>query len=237
MSNQEVGRRFVGKGLSESADSVTLVTVHAVLMRMKNRAPALILAGARVRMRCHCKVRGEGSIAAAATAAATVATTAATASAATTATAAAVATSATTAAAVAATTAATRAIFLGLGFVDGQCAAVVILTVERGDRGLRFLIRPHLDESEALAAAGITVGNDLGGLDAAVLAEELFQVRAADVVAQVPHVKLAAHVRYLLYLICGRLRIAVLLPDALGKRAYNGPRGWYAGRELPGRGD
>src|SRR6476646_948843 len=99
MSNQEVGRRFVGKGLSESADSVTLVTVHAVLMRMKNRAPELILAGARGCMRCHREVRGEGSIAAAATAAATVATTtAATASAATTATAAAVSTSDTSAA-------------------------------------------------------------------------------------------------------------------------------------------
>ncbi len=71
----------------------------------------------------------------------------------------------TTVAASATTTAsatATGTIFTRLGFIDGQCSAVMFLPVERGDRGLSFRIAPHLNESEALAPTRFTVTDDLG---------------------------------------------------------------------------
>src|SRR4051794_26362132 len=88
------------------------------------------------------------AVAAAATAAAATAAVATTAAAATAA-AAAVAATATTAA-----TTATGSVFAGLGFVNGQCATVDFLAVEGGDDGLGLFIASHLDEPEALAAAG-----------------------------------------------------------------------------------
>src|SRR5262245_21976091 len=70
--------------------------------------------------------------------------------------------------AAATTTAATRALFARLGFVDGQRAAIVLLAVERGDRGLRFGVAAHLDKAEALAAAGLAIRDYLGAGDLAV---------------------------------------------------------------------
>src|SRR5262245_52632525 len=75
---------------------------------------------------------------------------------------AAVATAATAAAAT--VTAAARAVFLGLGFVNRQRAAVVLLAVQGADGGLCFLVRSHLDEPESLAAPGGAVGDYLGRL-------------------------------------------------------------------------
>jgi hypothetical protein len=100
-------------------------------------------------------------------AAAKTASTAAAASASTTTAATTVAASATTAA----TTAATRTIFSRLGFVDGQCSAVMFLPVEGRDRGLSLCIAAHLNESEALAPARFPVADNLGRLNGAVRAE------------------------------------------------------------------
>src|SRR5687768_4722615 len=76
----------------------------------------------------------------------------------------------------AAAAAAARAVFTGLGLVDGEVAAHVVLAVEGGDGRLGLLVGGHLDEPEALGAAGVPVGDDLGALDGAVRGEQLLQV-------------------------------------------------------------
>src|SRR4051794_3243278 len=84
--------------------------------------------------------------------------------------------------------AATGAVFLGLGLIDGEVAAVVGLAVEGGDGGLRLGVAAHLDEAEALAAAGVAVLDDFRALDGAVLREQLLEVRAGGVVAEIADV-------------------------------------------------
>ena len=59
----------------------------------------------------------------------------------------------------------------GLGLVHGEPAAVVFLIVEALDRRLSLGVGVHLDEAEALAAAGVTVGDHLGTLHGPVLGE------------------------------------------------------------------
>src|SRR5256885_1410163 len=88
---------------------------------------------------------------------------------------------ATTAAATTTETAAAG--FARLGFVDGERAAVLFLAVERGDRGLRFLVRAHLHKPKALAAAGVAVCDHFSGLNLAMRTEQLLELRAVDVVA------------------------------------------------------
>jgi hypothetical protein len=132
-----------------------------------------------------------------ASAAAAFAATAAAASVAAAATAAAAAAATTAAAAAeaatAAATAATPAVFARAGFVDGEGSAAVLLAVQGRDRRLGFVIRAHFDEPEPLRAAGVTVVDDLGGDNRAVLAKQLLEFRAIDLVAQVPNVKLLTH--------------------------------------------
>jgi hypothetical protein len=127
---------------------------------------------------------------AATTAATAVATT--TASAATTATTATEAAATTAASTVAATTTAAAtsaaALFARAGFVDGECTAIVLLTVESGHRGGRFLVRGHFDESEAFASAGVTIIDDLSRHDLPMCSEQLLEFRAIDGVAQVPDI-------------------------------------------------
>jgi hypothetical protein len=129
---------------------------------------------------------------AATAAAATTVAAAATAAATTTESAAAAAAAATESAATTAA-AATPAIFARAGFVDGEGATAVLLTVQGCDRRLGFLIGPHFDEPEPLGSAGVTVVDDLGGDNRAVLAKQLLELRAIDLVAQVPNVKLLTH--------------------------------------------
>src|SRR5207237_1215092 len=109
---------------------------------------------------------------------------------------AAVAASASTATAPATTAATAKpapTIFLGTRFVDGQRAAVVLLPIQGGDRGRRFLVRGHLDKAEALAPAGVAIVDNLGAGHLTVLPKQLFEIRAGHVVAQIPHVKLLTH--------------------------------------------
>src|SRR5437016_2098651 len=89
--------------------------------------------------------------------------------------------------------AATAPVFLGAGFVDGECPAVVLLTVQCRDRRGRLVVRAHLDKAEALAAAGVAIVDNLGAGHLTVLPKQLFEIRAGHVVAQIPHVKLLTH--------------------------------------------
>jgi hypothetical protein len=129
---------------------------------------------------------------AAATAAATEAATATTTAAATESAAAtaAAAESATTTAA-AATTAAT--FFTGPGFVDGQGATAVLLAVEGRDSRLGFGVAVHFDKTKPLAAAGVTIIDDLGRHDLAMGAEQLLEFGAVHAIAEVSNVQLLTH--------------------------------------------
>jgi hypothetical protein len=75
----------------------------------------------------------------------------------TTTTAAAIATSTTTTA-----TATATAIFSGLGLIDGEWPAFVVLLVQARNRSLSFGVVSHLDETKSFAAATATVSNHLG---------------------------------------------------------------------------
>jgi hypothetical protein len=133
---------------------------------------------------------------AAATAAATEAASATTAAAVAAATAAAVAAAtaaATTAAATTTTATAAATLFARTRFVDGQGAAFVLLAVEGRDCGLSLGIRGHFYETESFAPARVPVVDNLSGGHLAVSAEQLFQLRAVDCVAQVPDIQLLTH--------------------------------------------
>jgi hypothetical protein len=84
-------------------------------------------------------------------------------------------TATTTAAAMPATTAAifTRGHWPGFG--DSHVTSAVFGSIELLDGIRRFLIRRHLDESEAFAAACIPISDDFGGLNAARLSEDFLQ--------------------------------------------------------------
>src|SRR5262249_51462017 len=94
---------------------------------------------------------------------------------------------------VATAAAATAAILTGLGLVDRQATAAVLLVVQAVDGGLGLGVGVHLDEPEALAAPGVAILNHLGAVDGAELREQLLQVGTADRISQVPNVQLLAH--------------------------------------------
>src|SRR3979411_2483956 len=79
----------------------------------------------------------------------------------------------------------TRAIFTRAGFVDGERPAVVLFAVHASDRRLGFLVVLHFDKAEAFAPTGVAVHDDLSTLNGAVFAENLVEVRAGDVIAQI----------------------------------------------------
>ena len=83
---------------------------------------------------------------------------------------------ATTATTVATTTtaAATTTALAGLGFVDGQGTAIVLLLVHSTDRLLSSIIRLHLDKAKALASTSVAILDDLRAYYRAELREQLF---------------------------------------------------------------
>jgi len=91
-------------------------------------------------------------------------TTAAAAAAIATSTATTAASTATTAASIATTTT-TTTIFSGLGLIDGEWPAFVVLLVQALNRSLSFGVVSHLDETKSFAAATATVSNHLGTFD------------------------------------------------------------------------
>jgi hypothetical protein len=90
--------------------------------------------------------------------------------------------------ATATTTGAMRTLRAGLGFIDGQGSAIILRAVQGRNGRLGLLIAAHFDETEAFAAAGIAVADDLGRLHGSVRAKQFFQLRRSDVVAQIPDV-------------------------------------------------
>src|SRR5205823_1676207 len=99
----------------------------------------------------------------------------------------------TTVAAATTAAAATAALFAGTGFIDGEGPAIVLLSVEGLDGSLGFVVVRHFDEAKALGPAGVAIVDDLGRGDLAVLAEQLLEFRAIDLVAQVPDIQFLTH--------------------------------------------
>src|SRR6185503_13585950 len=75
--------------------------------------------------------------------------------------------------------------FAGLGFIDGQRPAVLLLAVQSGNRRGGLGVTAHLHESETLASAGFAILNDLSALDRAVRREHLLQCRIVDLVTHI----------------------------------------------------
>ena len=78
------------------------------------------------------------------------------------------------------------------GFVDGKTSAAVLLVMQRPDGLLRLGVGVHLDETEAFAATGLAVGDDLSALHRPELREELLKFGVGDPVGQVPDVQFLA---------------------------------------------
>jgi len=77
---------------------------------------------------------------------------------------------------------ATRTRLLRACFVDGQRATIDALAVERGNCGLRLLLRTHFDKAEALRTLRFTIGDDLSRSHRTVCGEHLLQIALVDVV-------------------------------------------------------
>ena len=68
-------------------------------------------------------------------------------------------------------------------FIDRNGSAIHLLTVERANGRLRFLVVAHFYETEAFGAAGVTIDNNLRRLHCAMGAELLLQIAIADAIA------------------------------------------------------
>jgi hypothetical protein len=84
-------------------------------------------------------------------------------------------------------------VFPGLGFVHGESPTIVLLVMETIDGGQGLGLGVHLHEAESLAPAGVAVLDHLGALDGPELPEELLELRAVDLIGQIPHIQLLAH--------------------------------------------
>src|SRR6185437_7158213 len=60
-------------------------------------------------------------------------------------------------------------------FVDRHRTSAVVGAVELADSFLSFIVIRHFDETEAFAAAGVAIGDDLRGLDRSTLTENFSQ--------------------------------------------------------------
>jgi hypothetical protein len=69
----------------------------------------------------------------------------------------------------------------------------VLLPVQGRNRRFGFRVARHFDESEAFAASGVAIVDDLRRNDLPVLGEQLFQLRAIHLVAQITDVQLLTH--------------------------------------------
>src|SRR5262249_8587282 len=72
-------------------------------------------------------------------------------------------------------------------------AAARVLTVERGDGGLRCLLGLHLHEAEPLGPAGVAIHDHLRGLHRAVRLEHPRQVSVSHPVAEVADAHFPTH--------------------------------------------
>jgi hypothetical protein len=83
---------------------------------------------------------------------------------------------------------------LRTGLVHSDRTAFEIGSVKFCNRIGGFLLARHLDEPKALAASGIPIRDNRGGLDFAGLREQLLQTVFGDWKRKVPNVELVAHI-------------------------------------------
>src|SRR5262249_30801810 len=104
---------------------------------------------------------------------------------------------ATAAAATAAMATATAAAFArchGPGFRNGHVAAAIFGAIELLDGISGFLIAGHLDKTEAFASSGVTIRDDLRGLNVARLSKDFLKRFVCCVERKITNVKLLTHV-------------------------------------------
>jgi len=81
----------------------------------------------------------------------------------------------------------------GTRFIDGESPAFKIRAIEFRDRGRRFLVRGHFDETEAFAAPGVSIGDDPRRLHLAGLAKYLPQALIGRSKRKISNVKFVSH--------------------------------------------
>src|SRR5262249_43155991 len=100
---------------------------------------------------------------------------------------------ASTAAAVAATATAAATFGLGTRFMHGQPPPFNLLSIQRIDCLLRFLVVAHFNEPEPLRAAGLAVHDDLSRCHRSMRLEHLTQLVVGRAVLEVSDVQPLAH--------------------------------------------
>ena len=81
----------------------------------------------------------------------------------------------------------------GRASVDGQRPAIVLLAVQRRDRGIRLGVVGELHEPETLAPTRLAIAHDLGRSHLAMLPEQLLEFRAVHAISQIPNVQPFTH--------------------------------------------
>jgi hypothetical protein len=97
------------------------------------------------------------------------------------------------------------AIFPRLGFVYFEGPAAMLLTVERCNRRLGFLIAAHLDETEPLALASVSVVDYVRAFHCTIRGKQLFQSFVVNVETQISHIEFFTHNDLLCYVMIPRI--------------------------------
>src|SRR5262245_41068722 len=92
------------------------------------------------------------------------------------------------------TTAATRTFITRAGDIDGQCAAIPFLTVQRINGFLRLLRRAHRDEGKAAGPSAHFVEHQVGFRDRAERGERVLQVIFCGIEGKVSYKQSTTHV-------------------------------------------
>jgi len=91
------------------------------------------------------------------------------------------------------------AIFPRLGFVHFEGPAAMLLTVERRNRRLGFLIAAHLDETEPLALASGSIVDYVRAFHCTIRSKQLLQGFVVNVETQISHIQFFTHNDLLCY--------------------------------------
>jgi hypothetical protein len=84
--------------------------------------------------------------------------------------------------------AAARGICFGLGFVDLQCPAAKLFSIQGRDCLIGFAGICHFDEGESAGATGFAIGYDAYALDCAMRLKQAAEFRFGGAVRQIPDV-------------------------------------------------
>jgi hypothetical protein len=94
----------------------------------------------------------------------------------------------------------------------------MLLTVERRNRRLGFLIAAHLDETEPLALASGSIVDYVRGFHCTIRGEQLLQGFVVNVETQIPYIQFLTHND----LLCGCLTCILLCRSPLKRGLYFG---------------